>query len=182
MVSDRAQVIMPYHQEIDKARENKKGKDKIGTTGRGIGPAYEDKATRNGLRFVDLVDPDGFSEKLACILPEKNFYLEKFLDEKPLDHGAILEKYTAYAKRLAPHVADVSVAVNRAIKQGKNEAKLERHAFSTKRACPACGKSFAEPDPRLFSYNSKHGWCESCYGTGVAIKGFDAEQTGEEVV
>ncbi|MCL4681574.1 MAG: excinuclease ABC subunit UvrA [Rhodocyclaceae bacterium] len=69
----------------------------------------------------------------------------------------------------------------RALRQGKNEAKLEQHAFSTKRACPACGKSFAEPDPRLFSYNSKHGWCESCYGTGLAIAGFDAEQTGEEI-
>ncbi len=53
--------------------------------------------------------------------------------------------------------------------------------FSTRRACPSCGRSFAELDPRLFSYNSKHGWCESCYGTGVAIKGFDAEQTGEEI-
>ena len=53
--------------------------------------------------------------------------------------------------------------------------------FSTRRACPGCGRSFAEPDPRLFSYNSKHGWCESCFGTGVAIKGFDAEQTGEEI-
>ncbi|MGC8520680.1 MAG: excinuclease ABC subunit UvrA [Steroidobacteraceae bacterium] len=52
--------------------------------------------------------------------------------------------------------------------------------FSTKRACPSCGRSFAEPDPRLFSFNSKHGWCESCYGTGVAMPGFDAEQTGEE--
>jgi len=53
--------------------------------------------------------------------------------------------------------------------------------FSTKRACPSCSRSFAEPDPRLFSYNSKHGWCGSCFGTGVAIKGFDAEQTGEEI-
>jgi excinuclease ABC subunit A len=53
--------------------------------------------------------------------------------------------------------------------------------YSTRRACPGCGVSFAEPDPRLFSYNSKHGWCESCFGTGVAIKGFDAEQTGEEI-
>jgi excinuclease ABC subunit A len=53
--------------------------------------------------------------------------------------------------------------------------------FSTRRACPGCGRSFAEPDPRLFSYNSKHGWCESCFGTGVAIQGFDAEQTGEEI-
>jgi len=69
----------------------------------------------------------------------------------------------------------------RALRQGRNEAKLEQHAFSTKRACPACGKSFAEPDPRLFSYNSKHGWCESCYGTGLAIAGFDEEQTGEEI-
>jgi excinuclease ABC subunit A len=69
----------------------------------------------------------------------------------------------------------------RALRQGRNEAKLEQHAFSTKRACPACGKSFAEPDPRLFSYNSRHGWCDSCYGTGLAIAGFDAEQTGEEI-
>jgi excinuclease ABC subunit A len=53
--------------------------------------------------------------------------------------------------------------------------------FSTRRACPSCSRSFAEPDPRLFSYNSKHGWCESCFGTGVAIKGFDAEQSGEEI-
>ena len=53
--------------------------------------------------------------------------------------------------------------------------------FSTRRACPGCGRSFAEPDPRLFSYNSKHGWCEACFGTGVAIKGFDAEQSGEEI-
>jgi excinuclease ABC subunit A len=72
-------------------------------------------------------------------------------------------------------------ALAKAIRQGKNEAKLEQHSFSTKRACPSCGKSFAEPDPRLFSYNSKHGWCEACYGTGLAIAGFDAEQTGEEI-
>ncbi|MBL8502487.1 MAG: excinuclease ABC subunit UvrA [Rhodocyclaceae bacterium] len=72
-------------------------------------------------------------------------------------------------------------ALAKAIRQGKNEAKLEQHSFSTKRACPSCGKSFAEPDPRLFSYNSKHGWCEQCYGTGLAIAGFDAEQTGEEI-
>jgi excinuclease ABC subunit A len=69
----------------------------------------------------------------------------------------------------------------RALRQGRNEAKLAQHAFSTKRACPSCGKSFAEPDPRLFSYNSKHGWCPQCYGTGLAIAGFDAEQTGEEI-
>lgn len=119
MVSERAQIIMPYHQEIDKAREKKKGKDKIGTTGRGIGPAYEDKMTRCGIRFVDLINPDDFREMLTAVLPEKNFYLEKFLDEQTLDYQTILEQYSAYAKRLAPHVADVSVVVNRAIQQGK---------------------------------------------------------------
>ncbi len=62
-----------------------------------------------------------------------------------------------------------------------SKGELIQHAFSTRRACPSCGKSFAEPDPRLFSYNSKHGWCGSCYGTGLAIAGFDAEQTGEEI-
>ena len=72
-----------------------------------------------------------------------------------------------------------------ALDHGKGVAHvLDRgrvRVFSTKRACPSCSRSFAEPDPRLFSYNSKHGWCESCFGTGVSIKGFDAEQTGEEI-
>jgi excinuclease ABC subunit A len=75
--------------------------------------------------------------------------------------------------------------LQRALDFGKGVAHvLDRgriRVFSTRRACPSCGRSFAEPDPRLFSYNSKHGWCESCFGTGVAIRGFDAEQTGEEI-
>jgi excinuclease ABC subunit A len=61
------------------------------------------------------------------------------------------------------------------------EVDLEHRVFSTKRACPSCGISFPEPDPRLFSYNSKHGWCPECFGTGLKLSGFDAEQTGEEV-
>jgi adenylosuccinate synthase len=79
MISERAQVIMPYHKLIDLGREKKKGKNKIGTTGRGIGPAYEDKANRCGIRFVDLINPESFKEKLAAVLPEKNFFLEKYL-------------------------------------------------------------------------------------------------------
>ncbi|MFO1406252.1 MAG: excinuclease ABC subunit UvrA [Steroidobacteraceae bacterium] len=74
--------------------------------------------------------------------------------------------------------------VHRALELGKGVAHvLDRgrvRVFSTRRACPGCGRSFAEPDPRLFSYNSKHGWCTGCYGTGLAIRGFDAEQSGEE--
>ncbi|MDA8138864.1 MAG: adenylosuccinate synthase [Desulfobacteraceae bacterium] len=119
MVSERAQVIMPYHKQIDVARENKKGKDKIGTTGRGIGPAYEDKANRQGVRFVDLIDTEGFREKLAATLPEKNFYLEKFLGAQPIDAQLISDQYTAFAKRLAPHVTDVSVVLNQAVAKGK---------------------------------------------------------------
>ncbi len=68
-----------------------------------------------------------------------------------------------------------------AITRGESMVDLDRRVFSTKRACPSCGISFPEPDPRLFSYNSKHGWCTDCYGTGLALTGFDAEQTGEEV-
>lgn len=119
MVSERAQVIMPYHREIDKAREKKKGKDKIGTTGRGIGPAYEDKVTRGGLRFVDLMDEQVFDEKLAAILPEKNFLLQKFLDAPTVDAGEVSQEYKEYARRLAPHIINVSVYVSRAIEAGK---------------------------------------------------------------
>ncbi len=119
MVSERAQVIMPYHKMIDNAREKKKGKDKIGTTGRGIGPAYEDKATRRGFRFVDLIDPEDFKEKLEAILPEKNFYLEKYLDEPPIDADAILKAYSAFAERLAPHVANISVVIDQSVKAGQ---------------------------------------------------------------
>ncbi len=117
-ISERAQVIMPYHKLIDIAREKKKGKDKIGTTGRGIGPAYEDKATRRGFRFVDLIDPHVFKEKLAAILPEINFYLEQFLGEQPIEAEAIISAYAAFAERLTPYVANVSVVIDKAVKGG----------------------------------------------------------------
>lgn len=118
-ISERAQVIMPYHKLIDIAREKKKGKDKIGTTGRGIGPAYEDKATRRGFRFIDLMDPHDFKEKLAAILPEINFYLEQFLGEQPIEADAIISAYGAFAERLAPYVANVSVVIDKAVKGGR---------------------------------------------------------------
>lgn len=118
-ISERAQVIMPYHKLIDIGRENMQGDRKIGTTGRGIGPAYEDKATRRGIRFVDLIDPEVFKEKLASILPEKQFYLEKFLSAAGVDMDSILKEYSAYAKRLEPYVTNVSVVIDQAIKSGR---------------------------------------------------------------
>ncbi|MBE9544276.1 MAG: adenylosuccinate synthase [Proteobacteria bacterium] len=119
-ISERAHVIMPYHRSVDHAREQFKGDKKIGTTGRGIGPAYEDKATRRGIRFVDLLDPRAFAEKVHTILDEKNFYLKNYLSAPTLDPQEIIDQYQIYAQRLAPHVANISVIINEAIKNGQH--------------------------------------------------------------
>ncbi|MBN1930445.1 MAG: adenylosuccinate synthase [Desulfobacterales bacterium] len=118
-ISERAHVIMPYHKQLDLAREKKKGDKKIGTTGRGIGPCYEDKATRRGIRFVELLDPEVFSEKVKSILEEKNFYLENYLSVEKVDPDSVITQYNRFAQRLAPHVANISVEITEAIKAGK---------------------------------------------------------------
>jgi adenylosuccinate synthase len=119
-ISERTQVIMPYHQRIDIAREEKKGAGKIGTTGRGIGPCYEDKVGRRGIRVADLVNPDSLKAKLAEVLPEKNFYLEKFLGAQPFTPEEILAKYTEMGARLKPLVTNVAVLLAQAVQEGKN--------------------------------------------------------------
>lgn len=119
MISDRAHVIMPYHKLVDHGREKMKGDKKIGTTGRGIGPSYEDKATRRGVRFVDLIDPQSFRERLESIVPDKNFYLEKFLNTETVDLEAIEAQYTQFAKRLRPYVCNVSIALQKAMQSGR---------------------------------------------------------------
>ncbi len=118
-VSEKAHLIMPYHQAVDLARERMKGDKKIGTTGRGIGPCYEDKATRRGVRFVELLDQDAFREKVAAILDEKNFYLKNYLSADTLELEPILALYSDYEKRLAPYVTNVSVALSDGMKAGK---------------------------------------------------------------
>ena len=118
-ISEKAHVIMPYHKSIDKARETMKGKDKIGTTGRGIGPCYEDKSTRRGIRFVELIDRRLFAERVKTILDEKNFYLEKYLRAEPLDADEIIARYHQYAERLSPHVTNISVELYDALRAGK---------------------------------------------------------------
>ncbi|MEJ2729056.1 MAG: adenylosuccinate synthase [Deltaproteobacteria bacterium] len=118
-ISERAHLIMPYHKQIDHAREQLKGDKKIGTTGRGIGPAYEDKATRRGVRFIDLLDPQEFREKVNTVLDEKNFYLKNYLSAEPLDGARIINQYEAFAERLAPYVTDISIIIDRAIKDGR---------------------------------------------------------------
>lgn len=120
MVDGAVNLIMPYHRNIDVARELKAGGKKIGTTGRGIGPTYEDKVGRRGIRFADLLKPETFKRKLREVLPEKNFYLEKFLGEQPLSEEAIIEEYLGYAERLRCYLGRASTAVDQAIKAGEN--------------------------------------------------------------
>lgn len=117
-ISTKAHLIMPYHKAIDVAREAFKGGKKIGTTGRGIGPAYEDKVARRGIRFVDLLDKNDFREKVREIIAEKNFYL-KFLSAETLDADQIIDQYEGYGERFAPHLADISIELNTAIRKGK---------------------------------------------------------------
>ncbi len=119
LVSEKAHVIMPYHRRIDVARESHGLGKKIGTTGRGIGPAYEDKIARVGIRMCDLLDEEVFREKLNRNVEEKNFYLTKLFAEEPLDSGAIFQEYRAYAERLRPYVADCSLMLQREIDKRK---------------------------------------------------------------
>jgi adenylosuccinate synthase len=118
-ISEKAHVIMPYHKQIDLARERMKGDQKIGTTGRGIGPCYEDKASRRGIRFVELIDAEVFKETVHAVLEEKNFYLKHYLSAEPLDPEPMVRQYQDYAKRLAPHVVNISIVMNQAVKAGK---------------------------------------------------------------
>jgi adenylosuccinate synthase len=119
-VSERTQVIMPYHQRLDKAREKAMGAAKIGTTGRGIGPCYEDKVARRGIRVADLVDPKILRAKLQEILPEKNFLLEKFLGDQPFSLEEIFAPYQELGQKLKPLMANISVLLQLAVDTGKN--------------------------------------------------------------
>jgi len=119
-ISERAHLIMPYHKALDLARETAKGKEKIGTTGRGIGPCYEDKAGRRGLRFVDLMDFDAFARQAREVCEEKNFLLTGFFQAEPVDAEAMIASFADFARRLAPHVTDVSEAVDQAAAEGKS--------------------------------------------------------------
>jgi adenylosuccinate synthase len=119
-LSEGLHIIMPYHKRVDIAREAKSGDKKIGTTGRGIGPAYEDKIGRRGIRLCDLLDKGIFERKLREALEEKNFLLEKFLGDKPFTFEEIFAEYCAYADVLRRYVADTSLMLHKEIKAGRN--------------------------------------------------------------
>ena len=120
LVSERAHVIMPYHREIDLLREKRRSSGrKIGTTGRGIGPVYEDKYARRGIRMLDLVETESLRHRLVSVMAERNAYIEKVLGAEPLDPESVYEEYVAYGRELGPFIADVSTIVRRSGEEKK---------------------------------------------------------------
>ena len=118
-ISERANVIMPYHKIEDEIHENLKGNLKAGTTKRGIGPCYADKIARFGIRFADLIDDEVFREKLSIILPMKNKIFKTF-GKDPLDYNQVHEEYFKYGKIFKEYVADTSLLLNKFLNEGKN--------------------------------------------------------------
>jgi adenylosuccinate synthase len=119
IVSGNAHLIMPYHLELDKVTERYLGSHALGTTKRGIGPAYADKAARIGLRMQDLTDPKIFREKLDVVLKEKNAVLTKVYNRLPLEADGIAERYLEMGQRLRPQIADTSGLLYQALREGK---------------------------------------------------------------
>ncbi len=119
-LSTNAHLIMPYHRKLDAVRERYLGKEQIGTTKRGIGPAYLDKFARVGIRVQDLYDPKIFRDKLEAVVKETNKVLVKIYNQLAVDPGEIAEEYLGYAETLAPFVDDTALFVWQAIRDGKN--------------------------------------------------------------
>ncbi|MEE3181679.1 MAG: adenylosuccinate synthase [Planctomycetota bacterium] len=120
MISDRAHVVLPYHGALDEAKESASEDGKIGTTLRGIGPCYTDKASRVGIRMSEFVDPDRFRERLTRIADLKNRELESLHGREPIDAEAVFQEYSAYADRLRPRVCDVTAYLHEQDASGAN--------------------------------------------------------------
>ena len=120
LISENAHVILPYHKRIDLLREEQKGAGKIGTTGRGIGPTYEDKMGRMGIRMCELIDPELFRRRLEAVLPEKNRYIEQILGGEPFHFDEIYEPYRKFGEELSPFVTNTSLFLSRVMRRKKN--------------------------------------------------------------
>src|SRR5690625_1478770 len=119
LISANAHLIMPYHRALDKVSERFLGKGRIGTTGRGIGPTYADKISRQGVRVQDMFDPKILRKKIELALNDKNQLLTKVYNRRGLDAEAIIEEYLGHAEELRPYVADTSLVLNKALDEGK---------------------------------------------------------------
>lgn len=163
-ISPNAHVVMPYHKEIDRLEEERKGSGKIGTTMQGVGPAYEDKARRCGIRISDLVDPERLEERLTAVLPDKNFLITQLFKDKPLSLETMLSEYTAYGREIRPYVADTATLVYDAVKAGK------RVVFEGAQG------TMLDIDYGTYPYvTSSHPVAGgACIGTGVGPRGIDS--------
>ena len=119
-ISANAHLIMPYHKRLDAVEEDRRGEHKIGTTKRGIGPAYMDKASRSGIRMVSLLDGAEFKEKLARNLEEKNYLLERVYEAEGFDLESVYAEYMGYAERISHLITDTSLLINQAIMAKKD--------------------------------------------------------------
>lgn len=162
-VSPNAHVVMPYHKEIDRLEEERKGTGKIGTTMQGVGPAYEDKARRCGIRIGDLVERERLEERLAAVLPDKNFIIAHLYGGQPFSAAQILEEYAAYGDRIRPHVTDTASLVYDAVRRG------ERVVFEGAQG------TMLDIDYGTYPYvTSSHPVAGgACIGTGIGPKSID---------
>src|SRR5436190_20363573 len=118
-VSDKAHLILPYHRDLDLLSEARRGERRIGTTSRGIGPAYEDKIGRRGLRVCDLMDPEALRDKIVASVADKNRILEALNHSQTVDPGPIVESYARYGENIKRFVVDTSRLLNQLIREGK---------------------------------------------------------------
>jgi len=119
MISDRAHIIFPYHVEIDRLEEEARGKKKIGTTVKGIGPCYRDKVERTGIRICDFEYLDSFEEKLRYNIKRKNEFLTKYYDADPLNEDEIVEEYIGYLNKLKKYITNTQPIIRKAVNEGK---------------------------------------------------------------
>lgn len=149
-ISDRAHIVFPYHKLIDTLSENQKGKDKIGTTGRGIGPCYVDKMARSGIRVGDLFHPEYFKECLKKNIETKNQIIVKVFESEPLSFQEIYDQYQNFAEQIKPFVCNTVDLINDSLKKGKKllfegaqgsllDIDFGTYPFTTSSNATACG-------------------------------------------
>ncbi|MBU2608931.1 MAG: adenylosuccinate synthase [Chloroflexi bacterium] len=163
IVSDRAHLIMPYHLLLDGLEEKLRAGKAIGTTGKGIGPAYADKVARTGIRAGELLDKETWRERLRCILDYKNAILTKVHGVSPLSLDEIYEQYSRYGERLAPYIRETTVMIDEALNQGKL-VLLE-----------GAQGAMLDPDFGTYPYTTSSSPLTggSCLGTGLAPNRLD---------
>ncbi|HEU4752169.1 MAG TPA: adenylosuccinate synthase, partial [Armatimonadota bacterium] len=162
-ISPNAHVVLPYHKEIDRLEEERKGTGKIGTTMQGVGPAYEDKARRCGIRIGDLTEPERLAERLSRVLPDKNFLITELYGGQALSLEEILLDYSRCGQAMAPYISDTATLVYQATQRG------ERVVFEGAQG------TMLDIDYGTYPYvTSSHPVSGgACLGTGIGPKAID---------